>query len=64
MLGRGSQSRAGQPAFLAKSASYSMRRFGPGNFDLIIIDEAVADGFLVPPFGVSVGTKFLRQGIR
>jgi len=41
-----------------------MRRFGPGYFDLIIIDEAVADGFLVPPFGVSVGTKFLRQGIR
>ncbi|MBB2893732.1 DEAD/DEAH box helicase family protein [Flexivirga oryzae] len=28
------------------------------------LDEAVADGFLVPPFGVSVGTKFLRQGIR
>ncbi|WP_067429034.1 DEAD/DEAH box helicase family protein [Nocardioides jensenii] len=28
------------------------------------LDEAVGDGFLVPPFGVSVGTKFLRQGIR
>jgi type I restriction enzyme, R subunit len=27
------------------------------------LDEAVGDGFLVPPFGVSVGTKFLRQGI-
>ncbi len=27
------------------------------------LDEAVDDGFLVPPFGVSVGTKFLRQGI-
>ncbi|GAB3580673.1 DEAD/DEAH box helicase family protein [Calidifontibacter terrae] len=28
------------------------------------LDEAVGDGFLVPPFGVAVGTKFLRQGIR
>lgn len=28
------------------------------------LDEAVADGYLVPPKGVSVGTKFLRQGIR
>jgi len=28
------------------------------------LDEAVGDGFLVPPFGVSVGTKFLRSGIR
>jgi type I restriction enzyme R subunit len=28
------------------------------------LDEAVDDGFLVPPFGVSVGTKFLRSGIR
>lgn len=27
------------------------------------LDEAVGDGFLVPPFGVSVDTKFLRQGI-
>jgi len=27
------------------------------------LDEAVGDGFLVPPFGVSVGTTFLRQGI-
>ncbi len=27
------------------------------------LDRAVDDGFLVPPFGVSVGTKFLRQGI-
>ncbi|HRD59338.1 MAG TPA: DEAD/DEAH box helicase family protein [Nocardioides sp.] len=27
------------------------------------LDEAVGDGFLVPPFGVSVGTKFLRHGI-
>ena len=27
------------------------------------LDEAVGDGFLVPPFGVSVGTKFLRSGI-
>ncbi|NPC97852.1 DEAD/DEAH box helicase family protein [Nocardioides sp. zg-DK7169] len=93
------------------------RRFGPGYFDLIIIDEAhrsvyqkykaifdwfdaplvgltatpkdevdhntyrlfyledgvptdaydleqaVTDNYLVPPFGVAVGTKFLRQGI-
>lgn len=28
------------------------------------LDEAVGDGWLVPPKGVSVGTKFLRQGIR
>jgi type I restriction enzyme R subunit len=28
------------------------------------LDEAVGDGFLVPPFGISVGTKFLRSGIR
>ena len=28
------------------------------------LDEAVAEGFLVPPRGVSVGTRFLRQGIR
>lgn len=28
------------------------------------LDEAVADGYLVPPKGVSVGTKFLRQGTR
>lgn len=27
------------------------------------LDEAVDDGFLVPPRGVTVGTKFLRQGI-
>lgn len=27
------------------------------------LDEAVADHFLVPPRGVSVGTRFLRQGI-
>jgi len=31
--------------------------------DVYGLDEAVGDGFLVPPFGVSVGTKFLRQGI-
>lgn len=96
----------------------SERRFGPGHFDLIIIDEAhrsiyakygeifdwfdglllgltatpkdevdyntyrlfnledgvptdaysleeaVSDGYLVPPKGVSVGTKFMRQGIK
>ena len=28
------------------------------------LDEAVAQGYLVPPRGVAVGTKFLRQGIR
>jgi type I restriction enzyme, R subunit len=28
------------------------------------LDEAVNEGFLVPAIGVSVGTKFLRQGIR
>lgn len=28
------------------------------------LDEAVGDGFLVPPFGVAVGTKFIRSGIR
>ncbi|WIE65584.1 DEAD/DEAH box helicase family protein [Curtobacterium sp. MCLR17_036] len=28
------------------------------------LDEAVAEGFLVPPYGVSVGTRFLQRGIR
>ena len=28
------------------------------------LEDAVAEGFLVPAVGVSVGTKFLRQGIR
>ena len=28
------------------------------------LDDAVNEGFLVPAVGVSVGTKFLRQGIR
>ncbi len=32
--------------------------------DAYSLDEAVGDGYLVPPFGVSVGTKFLRHGIR
>ena len=32
--------------------------------DAYSLDEAVADGYLVPPRGVSVGTKFLRTGIR
>lgn len=31
--------------------------------DAYPLDEAVADGYLVPPRGVSVGTTFLRQGI-
>jgi len=32
--------------------------------DAYSLDEAVAEGFLVPPRAVSVGTKFLREGIR
>ncbi|WP_102142714.1 DEAD/DEAH box helicase family protein [Mycobacterium hubeiense] len=28
------------------------------------LDDAVQEGFLVPAVGISVGTKFLRQGIR
>lgn len=28
------------------------------------LDDAVAEGYLVPAVGISVGTKFLRQGIR
>lgn len=32
--------------------------------DSYSLEEAVADGWLVPPKGVSIGTKFLRQGIR
>lgn len=28
------------------------------------LDDAVKEGFLVPAVGISVGTKFLRQGIR
>ncbi|KAA1429617.1 DEAD/DEAH box helicase family protein [Mycolicibacter arupensis] len=32
--------------------------------DAYSLDEAVAEGFLVPPVGVSVGTKFLERGIR
>lgn len=28
------------------------------------LEDAVDDGWLVPPKGVSIGTKFLRQGIR
>ncbi|AQX78699.1 restriction endonuclease subunit R [Plantibacter flavus] len=32
--------------------------------DAYTLDEAVAEGHLVPPRGVSVGTKFLRSGIR
>ncbi|MGV8850283.1 MAG: helicase-related protein [Propionibacteriaceae bacterium] len=32
--------------------------------DAYSLDEAVADGYLVPPQGVWVGTKFLRTGIR
>ncbi len=32
--------------------------------DAYSLDEAVADGYLVPPKGVAVGTEFLRQGIR
>lgn len=32
--------------------------------DAYSLEEAVADGYLVPPRGVQVGTTFLRQGIR
>jgi type I restriction enzyme, R subunit len=32
--------------------------------DVYGLDDAVNEGFLVPAIGVSVGTKFLRQGIR
>jgi len=32
--------------------------------DAYTLEEAVADGFLVPPRGVSVESQFLRQGIR
>ena len=32
--------------------------------DAYSLDEAVADQYLVPPRGISVGTKFLREGIR
>ncbi|GAB2767550.1 DEAD/DEAH box helicase family protein [Nocardioides salsibiostraticola] len=32
--------------------------------DAYSLDEAVAEGYLVPPKGVSMSTKFLRQGIR
>lgn len=32
--------------------------------DAYSLDEAVLEGFLVPPVGVSVGTKFLQRGIR
>lgn len=32
--------------------------------DAYSLDEAVRDGWLVPPRGVSVGTTFLRRGIR
>jgi len=28
------------------------------------LNDAVSEGFLVPAVGISVGTKFLRQGIR
>ncbi|MCG5434442.1 DEAD/DEAH box helicase family protein [Mycobacterium sp. MYCO198283] len=32
--------------------------------DAYSLDDAVKEGFLVPAIGISVGTKFLRQGIR
>lgn len=32
--------------------------------DSYSLEEAVADGWLVPPKGMSTGTKFLRRGIR
>lgn len=32
--------------------------------DAYPLDQAVTDGYLVPPTGISVGTTFLRRGIR
>ncbi|WP_353650054.1 DEAD/DEAH box helicase family protein [Nakamurella sp. A5-74] len=32
--------------------------------DAYSLEEAVSEGYLVPPKGVAVGTKFLRQGIK
>lgn len=32
--------------------------------DAYTLDEAVAQGYLVPPKGISVGTQFLRSGIK
>ncbi|WP_409429060.1 DEAD/DEAH box helicase family protein [Mycobacterium sp. SMC-11] len=32
--------------------------------DAYSLEDAVSEGFLVPPVGVSVGTRFLQQGIR
>lgn len=32
--------------------------------DAYSLDDAVKEGFLVPAVGISVGTKFLRQGLR
>src|SRR6185312_12886458 len=32
--------------------------------DVYGLEEAVAEGYLVPPVAVSVATKFLRQGVR
>ena len=32
--------------------------------DAYSLEDAVKDGYLVPPRGVSVGTRFLREGIR
>ncbi|OZD86020.1 restriction endonuclease subunit R [Rhodococcus sp. 05-339-2] len=32
--------------------------------DAYSLDEAVGEGYLVPPVGISVGTTFLRQGIK
>ncbi len=32
--------------------------------DAYSLEEAVTDGYLVPPAGISVGTKFLQHGIR
>ncbi|MDB5863477.1 MAG: type restriction protein res subunit [Betaproteobacteria bacterium] len=48
---------------LINDATDGLRRFGVGHFDLIVIDEAVGDGFLVPPRAVSVPLRFQREGI-
>ncbi|WP_246955508.1 DEAD/DEAH box helicase family protein [Brachybacterium sp. Marseille-Q7125] len=45
--------------------TYRLFELEPGvPTDAYSLDEAVRDGWLVPPRGVSVGTQFLREGIR
>src|SRR6476661_2045888 len=80
---------------LIDEAHETVRKFGPGYFDAMLVgltatpkdeidhntyslfgledgvptdayslDEAVTEGYLVPPVGVSVPLKFMREGIR